>query len=496
MNLRFLNTNPEFKIYQESESPTAFLYYKGIFDQPLGTIFRSLDSGKFPENLKGNFAFVFYNENRIIGAVDHLPTINLFYSRQPNEIVVSHIYRELNRSMVDVNPNYSVQIQPQFFWGGSVGRQTFNHAIQRLEAGTYFEYDLKTAQFTIRSYIDIFTHHIDNTITKGDIADIVEQIVEENTRDVFNLLWSSGTDSNCLLGFIRKLNRTEKCNLISLYSNTSVTDERPNCEYLANVYGLQARYLNVGDYIGISKEVLDRARALPIESDYVENLARTWDGFWWEPNIFQKYTALLDSQFTQYSTFTGEVGDQIFGSRFGKVITAYVAQKPNATGTEIGELFIRADAWRFKLVSTVHDSNWIDDLKNSKFKSMAWNTASQWCRDTWNKIDTDSDVINRSELLSYMYKGSHRIYNYSQLKNCSFIHPYSDYRLFHVIFKTPGHWKINNGKTRRLSLDIVKDYVDPGPWNWAKSGIAVPMAQKFKPENQKELVNVVRTRYQ
>jgi len=119
-------------------------------------------------------------------------------------------------------------------------------------------------------------------LPKGTFADIVEQIVEENTRDQFNLLWSSGTDSNCLLGFIRKLNRTDRCNLLSLYSDTSVSDERPDCQYLANLYNLNPQYLNLGDYIGITPEVIERARGLPLDSDFVENLGRTWDGFWFE----------------------------------------------------------------------------------------------------------------------------------------------------------------------------------------------------------------------
>ena len=498
MNFKFLNSNPEFKLYREPgySNNNAYLFYTGVFDRSLSSIFRTLDDGGFPTNLKGNFAFVFYNINRIVGAVDHLPTTNLFYSRTDKGFFVSHIYSEINNACPDQHLNWPIDCQTRFFWGGSVGTQTFNHYISRLEAGTYFDQNHTEHKFSVKSYIDLNTHHIDPTITKGDIADIVEQLVEENTRDQFNLLWSSGTDSNCLLGFIRKLNRTDRCNLLSLYSDTSVSDERPDCQYLANVYNLNPQYLNLGDYIGITPQVVERARGLPLDSDFVENLGRTWDGFWFEPNIFQKYASLLDSDYTRFPTFTGEVGDQIFGSRFGKTMTSLLAQRPNATYKEIGELFIKADSWRFRTASIVHEQAWQENLTKHPTRKKAWDDTSLWCATTWAKIDTGGDIINKTELLQYKYKGSHRVYNYSQLKNCSFIHPFADYRLFHVIFKTPGLWKVNNGKTRRLSLDIIKDYVDPGPWNWAKSGIQLPMAHKFNPSLIKEMKNVVRRRYQ
>ncbi len=495
MDFKFFNENPKFKVYEEPESPDACLYYTGVFDQSLSSIFNTLNDGKFPENLRGNFAFVFKNGQRIVGAVDHLPTTNLFYLREGIKLYVGHIYNSLDHAVPSPNRDWVVDAQLRFFWGGSVGESTTNYYIKRLEAGTYFEHTLETGSFIVKPYIDLYSHPLDSTITKGDIADIIEQIVEEKTRDQFNLLWSSGTDSNCILGFIRKLNRTDRCNLISLYSNTSVTDERPDCEYLAGVYNLNPVYLNVGSYIGITDEAIARARK-SIKSDYVENLARTWDGFWWEPNVFQKYTVLLDGNYNQYNTFTGEVGDQIFGSRFGKVIAAFVAQKPNATNEEIGRLFTKADSWRFRSVSVEDDAAWKRNLDTNPSRKKAWDNTINWCTDTWSKIDTGGDIINRSELLQYLYKGSHRVFNYSQLVNCPFVHPFADYRIFHTIFKTPGIWKVNNGKTRRLSLDIVRDHVDPGPWNWAKSGIMVPMAQKFKGINEKELKNVVRTRYQ
>ena len=96
-------------------------------------------------------------------------------------------------------------------------------------------------------------------------------------------------------------------------------------------------------------------------------------------------------------------------------------------------------------------------------------------------------MINHIELLQYKYKGSHRCYNSSQFTNQPIINPFSDYRIFHSIFKTPGNWKISNGKTRRLSYNIIRDHVDPGPWNWKKSGVAIP-TQQIIPKSQLEKI--------
>lgn len=495
INFQFINDQPSFQIYTDPTCPGSGLYYTGTMDQPIGSIFRTLDEGGFPMGLKGNFAFFFYNEFRLIGAVDHLPTINLFYGTYKDKLHVSHIFRSIDLALPEGEFDYAAQAQARFYYGGGVGQSTFNQLIKRLEGGTYFEIDRVTGQTSVKYYIDVYSHHPDPSITKGDLADIFEQIIEEQTRDQFNILWSSGRDSNCVLGFVRKLNRTDRCNLISLYSDNSVTDERPNCQYLESAYGLKANYVNVGTYIGITDDVLERARNLPVESDFVTNLGRTWAGFWWESTIFQKYTGILDSGLHEYPTLTGEVGDQIFGSHFSRVIPIYLLQKPDATGQDIGEILLKFYAWRYKSASVKHEQSWLDHLSSSPVRQKAWTDAVEWCAHQWNRIDTGGDVVNRVEVLQYMFKGSHRVFNYSQMTGTRFLHPFSDYRIFHTIFRTPSHWKKSHRKTRRLSLDLVEGHVDPAPWTWWKSGIYLPSAQIFKPSNQKELLRVIGPRH-
>jgi hypothetical protein len=474
--MQFINSKPEFKTYRDSVFSSSVLYYTGTFDQSISSVFRTLDAGRFPTGLRGNFAFVFQNEKRVVGAVDHVATTNLFYTNSH----ICHIFVDLD-DLTAKQKYVPIEYQRRFFWGGSVGERTINADIMRLEPGTYFEKDLESNNISIHTYIDLYTHHYDPSISVGDIADITEQIIEEQTREPFNLLWSSGTDSNCILGFIRKLNRTDNCRLISLYSEASITDERPQCKYLESVYGLEAEYKDLGKFIGITDEVIGRVRSDSESVEYKKNFKRTWRGFWFEPNVFQKYTTLYDMGVHTKPTFTGEVGDQIFGSRFGKLLLNYLSHVPNPTNDDIGELFVSADAFRFKRAATIQYPSWIQSLENDAGRNAGWNEAKSWVSQKWGEIDTGGDIVNKTELLQYLYKGSHRVFNYGQLIDCDFRHPFTDYRLFHTVFKTPGHWKITNGKTRRLSLSIINDFVDPGPWTWAKSGIQVSMQQIYKP---------------
>lgn len=473
--MNFINSFPKFKQYQPDNLNFEF-YYQGIFDRSIDSIIEELSKGKMPQNLKGNFSFFYKDQRTVIVAVDHLPNYNLFYT----DTDVSHIFNSLKTK--DSERNQVIAQLMNFTWGGSVGPETNYKHIKRLEAGTCFIKNLETNEFKVESYIDLYTHEIDNTISIGDISSIVENIIEEQTREPFVLFWSSGTDSNCILGFIRKLRREYLCQPVSLYSPNSITDERPHIEYLENAYGIKTQYIDLGKYIGITEEVKQRVANPETPGVYKENYYRTWGGFWYENNIFQKYTALHDLNIGSWKTITGEAGDQLFGSRFGKALLGFITQKPNYTSKEISELFVSSDVFRFNRSFIQRPQQWQSSLESNPNRLNSYETAVNWVEKTWNQLNSE-DTINKIELLQYLYKASHRTYNYGQLMNCNFVHPFADYRLFFNVFKTPGHWKIKNGKTRRLSLSIIEDYVNPGPWTWAKSGIQLPSQQTSRINN-------------
>jgi hypothetical protein len=475
--MKFLNVDPFFNSYQTLDVGFEF-YYKGEFDRSVSSIVEDLKEGRFPTNLKGNFAFFFKDSQRAVFAVDHLPTYNMFW----REGEVSHIFYELKKEGDTVDP---IMIeQRKLLFGGTVGPKTIFKEIKRLEAGTYFEKNLITGEENVLEYIDIDTHHIDKNIDVEDISKIVESSIEKYTRDPFSLLWSSGTDSNCIYGFIRKLKREENCTLVSLYSSVATSDEKPQIEELEKSYGIKTIFYDLGAHTGLTDEVRQRYHDNDQCKDYKTNYLRFWDGFWWEPNLFQKYTAISDLGFSNNPILTGEAGDQQFGSRYAKMVLNLVTQIPHCSAKDISNLFLCLEVFSHRKKWYSPRNEWAKFLETNPYIEQAWEEVRSWIEKTWNKIDSGGDNINCSEILLNRLKTSRLLYGYTQLKGINFLHPLADYRLYHSIYKTPGTWKIQQGKTRRISKEIIKDYVDPRPWSWTKSGIEVsfvPMSRNIHP---------------
>jgi hypothetical protein len=467
----FVNDSPHFKKFVNCSLTTEF-YYTGKFDQSIESIVSCLENGKFPTNLKGNFAFFFKDPHRVVFAVDHLPTYNMFW----RDGEVSHIFFDLKRPEDEID--HVIKQQCRMFTGTTVGNRTTIKNISRLEAGTYFEKNLITGKERIEEYIDLYTHYVDKNITINDFSEIVEQVVEENTREPFNLFWSSGTDSNSIYGFIRKLKRTDRCNLISLYSDQSSSDERAQIEQLEKEYGVKTTYVNLGKFVGLTENVMERFFNPSYDPMYKKNYERIWRGFWWDPNVFQKYLALYDLGISKEKTLTGEAGDQIFGSRYGKTFLSVITQRPDIKSNELASIFLSSDAFNHRkkfFKWTKHWDYYVNEY--NPYNREAWDVASSWLEKTWDRIDTGDDIINKSELLLHKFKASARCYGYSQFFECDFVHPFADYRVYHTVFKLPGSWKTINGRTRRLSQSIIKDHASPNPWSWPKSGIEIPMYQ-------------------
>lgn len=467
----FVNDSPQFKKFTNCSPKTEF-YYTGKFDQAIDSIVSCLEDGKFPNNLRGNFAFFFKNAQRVVFAVDHMPTYNMFW----RDGEVSHIFFSLKKS--DDEIDHVIKQQCRIFTGTTVGSRTTIENINRLEAGTYFEKNLKTGKECVNEYIDLYTYRVDPNITIDDFSEIVEQVIEENTRQPFNLFWSSGTDSNSIYGFIRKLKRTDLCNLISLYSDQSSSDERQQIEHLEKEYGVKTTYINLGKFVGLTEEVMERFFNPSYDPIYKKNYERIWRSFWWDPNVFQKYLALYDLGISTEKTLTGEVGDYIFGSRYGKTFLSLIAQKPNIKPNELANVFLSSDTFNHRRKFFKWNKHWNYYVNEyNPHNKEAWDIAVDWVEKTWERIDTGGDIINKSELLIHKFKASTRCYGYSQFVECDFFHPFSDYRVYHTVLKLPGSWKIINGKTRRLSQSIIKNYSSPNPWMWPKSGIEIPMYQ-------------------
>jgi hypothetical protein len=93
--------------------------------------------------------------------------------------------------------------------------------------------------------------------------------------------------------------------------------------------------------------------------------------------------------------------------------------------------------------------------------------------------------------MGYYSKASYRVYNYNQIHDLKFAHPYADGYLFDYIWGIPGHYKIaDGGRIRSLSYTLVKDYMVDWPWKWQKTGPGI-LSNEYKFENFKGTYNAI-----
>ena len=289
---------------------------------------------------------------------------------------------------------------------------------------------------------------------------------------------SSGTDSNTIFGFIRKLGLQDQCSFISLKGQREYVSEAPYIQKIADHYGIKIDWLNVEDWNPQRSSKIDD---LGFNSAY----HRTYSAFWQEPHVLLKYRAIRELGHRDKTIFTGEVGDQIFGSRFGKVLLKFIIQNPNCDVEQIADLFLNCDCTRFTYISRGRDFSTIFHLPSV---SIAYDYVKQWFIQTWNKIETD-DLVNKIELMQYFYKASHRVYNYNQFFDLKFAHPFADGEVFNYVWRIPGNYKLaDGGKSRSLSYNLIKDHMVDWPWNWSKTGVGI-LGNDNKFENLKGIYN-------
>ncbi len=478
--MQFLNNYPKW-----DETITGeFSFYRvgkpSISDTAIIDILRS---GGFPSNIRGNFAFFFKDQNRTVAAVDHLPNYNLFYSNEICGNIFLRVQETRKEQGLPTTKNAKIAIQIKLFWGGSVGEETTINEIKRVPPASYLEVKPDGSKKIIE-YRNIYSQPTGD-YNLEELSQLVENYIVDHTKSPFGLLLSSGTDSNTILAYFRKLGIEKDCKYISLKGNKEHNSEAPFIQQIADHYGIEVDWYNVGDWAGFNEQIKQNSSAN--DPSFVSAFHRTYSAFWTEPHALLKYKAVKDLGFKNRVVFTGEVGDQIFGSRFGKILLKFIIQNPNADVEQIAQLFLNSDSTRFNYAG--YDSNYSAVLKLPPVQS-AYNDAKQWFVTTWNRIETD-DLVNKIELMQYFYKGSHRVYNYNQFPDTKFAHPFADSYVFDYVWRIPGKYKLaQGGRSRILSYQLAKDYMVEWPWLWPKTGVAV-LAEDKKFESIRGIYNAV-----
>ena len=459
--MKFINADSFFRRYKKSGIE---FYYYGEFDTTIDSVLYFLENGDFPKNLKGNFAFYYKDKNRVVIAVDHAPTINLFYTDNK----VSHVYHMLKDSTSI--PNQEIEMQSRFFHGATFGTETFVHGIRRLKQGTYLEKNLRTGQCSTVEYIDLYNHDIDSSVSLLDLGDIVEDIIEKNTRNECNLLYSSGTDSNCILGYIKKLERTHLCNLISLYTNGALYNEKSQIDEILKIYNLSTTFYDIGKFVGKTTSAITRFNDPNETQLYKKNFQRMFAGSWNDSTIWQKFEAIHDTGNTNKITITGEIGDELFGPGPTLKMLRYIIQNPKFTSREIVILFLTIHIFRNRETFVREYDQWLVNINGNEYRLAAWENAIEYFTQLWDRLNKE-DIVNAGKLMQYHLMTPWRLFPYTQLSDIKFLHPFQDYRLYFNIWKIPGTSMFNNaGIARKGSYEIIKDYVTPLPWQYKKIG--------------------------
>jgi hypothetical protein len=459
--MNFINADNIFTEYKKTEIE---FYYYGEFDTSVESIIYLLENDKFPTNLKGNFAFFYKDPNRVVIAVDHAPTINLFYT--DNE--VSHIFDVLKKP--SMSPNKEIEMQSRFFHGATFGSGTSMYEINRLKQGTYFEKNLKTGQCYIVEYIDLYSHTIDESMTLYDFGDILEKIIDKHTNSKFNLLYSSGTDSNCILGYIRKLKKINLCNLVSLYTNGALYNEKDQIEEILKIYGYKTTFYNIGQFGGKSSKATNRYNDPNETVIYKKNYERMFSGNWHDSTIWQKFEALHDTGNLDNITITGEIGDELFGPGPTLKMLRYIIQNPKFTSREVAILFLTIHIFRNRETFVKEYDQWLVNVNADESRLAAWENTIEYFIKLWDRLNKD-DILNAGKLMQYHLMTPWRLLPYSQFSNVKFLHPFQDYRLYFNIWKIPGTDMFSTtGIARKGSYEIIKDYITSIPWQYKKIG--------------------------
>lgn len=457
--MKFLNSWPKFRDLSTNEYQ---FFVKGSPSLSDDYIIDTLRQGNFPSEIRGNFSFYFKDANRIILAVDHLPVENLFYSDQYCGHIFLNVKEELRKNNLPITDNLEVSWQIKMLFGISYGYETTVKEIKRVPPASYLEIKPDGSK-SIIEYRNIYYQPIGEWHIE-ELSEIFENFIIEHTKKPFGLLLSSGVDSCTILGLFKKLGIEDRAKYISVRSSAETSYEARFVEQIAQDLNIKVDWYDTG--MSLPQRSSNKDGDIGYQSSY----HRTYSAYWANSQQLIKYHALREFEYTNRTIFTGEVSDQIFGSKLNKILLKYILQVPKASDDSIAELFCQYEFTKRNNTSLSRD--YLTIFSKVEIAN-AFDAAKHEVYQIWNKLETD-DLVNKVSLLYMILKGSYNVYNYNQFFDCTFVHPFANGYLFDYIFRIPGNYRLSEGgKTKRLLRAMVKEYISDLPWNLSKTGISI-----------------------
>lgn len=412
----------------------------------------TLAAGKFPDSIRGSFAFSWTDESGTVAAVDHVGTFPLFYS----ESEISNVFFELLSRLQSRKRNSRAEFQIKLLGGHTFGSETTDCGISRLQPGHY----LKDSRQ--HSYVDFFDYPGDEDLDEESFRSLVETSVERSLGERNTLLLSGGTDSTALAGILKKKGFLERFAFVHAWSSNQPWTEKHLVEKIAQEMQLQVKYAD----IAFSGDTLP------------EQSGRQYS-FWIENPFSGKKMAIRNSGEEGARVMTGELGDQLFGGPKNSSILNWALQAREFSEEQVARIWINQSVTYGKHGGTLPAPVIRDLMRDSAEFGDVYEELVATISALFARMRT-KDFLNRLLLLNYLVKGPYRAWAYSQ-DDGDWVHPFASWELFDSAFRLRSNVKIRHGgRSKSILLDLWRPYLSDLPWRVPKHGFGIPDRKKIR----------------
>jgi asparagine synthetase B (glutamine-hydrolysing) len=435
--------------------PRGSLFYFGLCQHAWPLVADMLAGGGRPESLRGEFALVWISScmNTTIAAVDHVCNFPLFYS----DSYISNVFSALRRRLDLRAPNERIEHQLHLLGGHSLGEETTDLKIKRLQPGHYLHNGKQ-----IR-YLDLLDYSGEEPLSNTAFVTLTESIVSRLVKSENTLLISGGTDSTALAGIVKKLRFQEKFRFVHVFSPLQPQSE---LEILARS----------GKNMGLKVETV----RVDLSGDIVPEIHDRQFSFWIENPFPAKRQAVTLSNLEHTRIFTGEIGDQLFGGPKNNCLLNYALQSRKVDPKVVAILWINQSTSYGKNASLVPSGKLEDYFLEQPAARLVYQELTALIAEMFEQIPS-RDYLHRIMLMNYVIKGPYRTWAYSQ-DTLDWAHPFASWRLFDFLFRSASYTKVyNGGVSKSLLFDSWSKFVSPIPWSLPKHGFGIPTRSKLRP---------------
>jgi len=441
--VEFINSNEkqQFRLIEKGDAKLYIYGYTNLDDK---CILSTLIKKKFPEKIRGQFAFVYINGDDWIGCVDHYCSTNLYY----NDKVISPLYR----SVMEITPRKTIdrifQQQMEILKTHTVGPFTKYNEIKSIEAEHYVKGDKSYR------YSDI----LNEPMQKFDSEKGFELFVNASKKVDLSksaICLSGGKDSAWVAMLMHELGYNPRLVHITSDRNTHSIDDQ-QCKLYKRELGWPVNHYEI-EYTGM----------IVGEDDIFYEL--------WNDSTFPVKRHSVKNH-PGYK-ITGEVGCP--GQQAHKFGTYLANNRDNIHDDDIINLYLHIHhiyGKKHNLVPTTREM-WGEDL----MKGVGFEYIFEYFRDAIKRTDKpDAYKYFNFQFPSFAI---HRLWPQTQDTMNTWFNFYSDYDVSNYLLNIPWEAKYAADGTKKFCLYEIgrkhfKNWSDIS-WRFPAEGMGIPAKEKY-----------------